>query len=324
MKLATLQKLLKRYHDGIATKAERYVVDQWYESFGGDPEAVPGLQTEAEKTALKSRLWQALPKQRKPIRWYKQHAFRIAASLTLLLGAAVWLYLVRDPAGQSAAQLAKTNNRWHVITTGGRQLKQVQLPDSTQVWLNANSNLKVLPGYGVDARRISLSGEAFFEVTRDTVRPFVVEADGITVKVLGTSFNLRSYESLQEIKVAVSTGRVLVTNAAAQQLSELTVGQELAYRRADKTFRVGNVAVADSRSWREGRIVLDRASFDELVQGFYNRYGVRLTTADQDVASYRYNLTLQPTYRLEEAIALVCTTLHKNYRKEENGTIRIY
>ncbi|GGC23685.1 anti-sigma factor [Parapedobacter defluvii] len=323
MKLATLQKLLKKYHDGTATEAEQYVVDRWYESFANS-KVPPGLESETQKAALKSRIWQGIPNQSRYIPWFKRSGFRIAAGVALALSISIWLYIIKDRIGRQTDQVVRTGELSGIITTGSRQLKQVKLPDSTQVWLNANSRLEVLPGYGNGERRIHLSGEAFFEVKGAVVQPFFVKMNGITVTVLGTSFNIQSYDDVQEVKVTVSTGKVLVADTTSRRLSVLNGGQQLAYRKANGSYRVDNVAEANSYAWRVGKVVLDRASFEELVQVFHNFYGVQLMTADKQVASYRYNLTLQSNFRQEEAMELICSILRKNYKKEDNGNVSIY
>lgn|GEM_PF-729865 len=323
VKLARLQQLLKRYHEGTATKAERYVVDQWYASLGTANGQVPGMEDDAKKAVLKSRLWAGVNrKKRRYGRYPRRWVFQAAAGIVLLLAVSAWLFTVRDRTGRSSGPAAASQAR--VVTTGVHQVKQIRLPDSTTVWLNANSLLEIPQDYGNKIRQVRLAGEAFFEVTPDPHLPFAVGTAAIGVEVLGTSFNIRSYESLPDIKVTVSTGTVRVSDTTAQQLSTLSADQELAYRKTDGTYRVTKVDAQTSPDWREGRIVLDHASFQELAQGFYNRYGVRLVTDDPAVLSFHYHLSLQTTMRQEEALELICTMVGKNYRKEENGQLTIY
>ncbi len=203
-------------------------------------------------------------------------------------------------------------------------MKQVRLPDSTIVWLNAHSALEVPAAFGDRERRIKLSGEAFFEVKRDTLRPFLVATDGVVVEVLGTSFSIQSYERLQNVNVAVTTGKVLVKSASTPRLSELTMGQSLVYQKATGDYRVDKAMVAERPSWIKGRAELKMASFDELAQTLANLYDVQLTTDDDQVMSYRYNLTLESTLRLEDAMELICTIVGKTYKKEGEGIVEIF
>lgn len=328
MKLTTFRQLLRKYHDGTATEAERYIVEQWYESFNSDLQEVPNLGNDTEKSLLKDRILHKILKRdaeanlhriRRNTRW----PFGIAAGLLLILGISTWFYLANNR-DWLAADHAATNVSLHTVETGSKQVKVVQLPDHTMVWLNANSKLEISLDYNRDNRKVRLEGEAFFEVEDDAIRPFLVVADGVAVNVLGTSFNIQSYKGLQAIKVTVATGRVSVTDTASRHLAELTEGQELAYQRMEGSYRLHRSNVTDARAWRDGQVVLDMAGFDQLTQGFYNLYGVKLKTDNSEVAAYRYTLTLQSTIRMREALELICTIVGKNYRKEANGDITIY
>lgn len=87
-------------------------------------------------------------------------------------------------------------------------LLDLYLPDSTHVWLNEDSKIAYASDFNSDERRVTLSGEAFFEVRRDEERPFIVQTGQSETRVLGTSFNVRAYEDEETIEVAVESGKV--------------------------------------------------------------------------------------------------------------------
>ena len=121
---------------------------------------------------------------------------RAAASVLILIAAyALWQYIMPD---KVSMQIAKT----------GQERKTINLPDGTQVWLNQYSQITYPKEFKTSERKIKLSGEAYFEVTHNPNKPFLIESGNTEVKVLGTSFNLMAYPDSSRIWVQVNTGRV--------------------------------------------------------------------------------------------------------------------
>jgi ferric-dicitrate binding protein FerR (iron transport regulator) len=87
----------------------------------------------------------------------------------------------------------------------------ITLPDGSTVKMNANTRIEYPEHFAADARKVKLSGEAFFEVTRDTAHPFIIETDNASVEVLGTSFNVSAYPEAGVVEVNVETGKVKLT-----------------------------------------------------------------------------------------------------------------
>ncbi|MBV7530904.1 FecR domain-containing protein [Chitinophaga sp. sic0106] len=99
----------------------------------------------------------------------------------------------------------------HTYKTRSGQRMKLQLPDGTAVWLNVGSRLTYTGNFKSDTREVLLSGEAFFDVAADKNRPFVIHTSTIDLRVLGTAFNVRSYEEEKETEAALVRGAVEVT-----------------------------------------------------------------------------------------------------------------
>lgn len=97
-------------------------------------------------------------------------------------------------------------NSYQTLTTGS-DIEYIVLPDSSKVWLNKNSQLKYF-NHLENERIVYLEGEAFFEVKRDSSRPFFVHTQNTTTRILGTSFNIRAYEQEENVELTVATGKV--------------------------------------------------------------------------------------------------------------------
>lgn len=144
----------------------------------------------------------------------------IAASILL-----VWFVAFYVPGKNAVTETVAQNT---VSTKRGSKSK-IQLPDGTQVWLNADSKITYNEKFQGALREVQLTGEAFFDVVRDETRPFVIHTNAIDVKVLGTSFNVRSYEDEKNTETSLIHGSVEVTlrSDPAQKKYELKPGQKL-------------------------------------------------------------------------------------------------
>lgn len=148
------------------------------------------------------------------------------------------------------------------------------MSDGTRVWINAASTLKYPAKFAADSRTVYASGEIYLEVAKDAGRPFYVVVDGITVKVLGTSFNIRAYADENDTKVTLLEGKI------AAQINDkeytLTPGKQL---KRDKTFgetSVRTVDPADIVSWTRGYYIFKKARLQEVVNTLKNWYGVNI------------------------------------------------
>ena len=148
------------------------------------------------------------------------------------------------------------------------------MSDGTRVWINAASTLKYPAKFAADSRTVYASGEIYLEVAKDAGRPFYVVVDGITVKVLGTSFNIRAYADENDTKVTLLEGKI------AAQINDkeytLTPGKQL---KRDKTFGETSVRTVDQAeivSWTRGYYIFKKARLQEVVNTLKNWYGVNI------------------------------------------------
>ena len=148
------------------------------------------------------------------------------------------------------------------------------MSDGTRVWINAASTLKYPAKFAADSRTVYASGEIYLEVAKDAGRPFYVVVDGITVKVLGTSFNIRAYADENDTKVTLLEGKI------AAQINDkeytLTPGKQL---KRDKTFGETSVRTVDPAEivyWTRGYYIFKKARLQEVVNTLKNWYGVNI------------------------------------------------
>lgn len=153
---------------------------------------------------------------------------------------------------------------------------QITLPDGTKVWLNAGSSLKYPMSFAKNERRVRLEGEAFFEVTKDSARPFRVLSKGQEIEVLGTAFNVNAYPDNTVIKTTLVNGKVKLSND--KRYSEaiyLLPGQQSTNSNNGK-IQLANVDTAPFTAWKEGLFYFDETPLSDALQQIGRWYNVEV------------------------------------------------
>ena len=174
-----------------------------------------------------------------------------------------------DGSGVGVTAKAAVNEMYSASTAAGNTYI-LTLPDGTQVWLNAASQLDFPAQFGNDSRIVKLKGEAFFKVTKDKTHPFIVESKGQQIKVLGTQFNVNSYADEKAIKTTLVEGSVQVNTAVQNAI--LRPGQQSATA-TDGTFKVSEVDTTLATAWKNNKFIFedsDIQSVMRMIQRWYN------------------------------------------------------
>ncbi|MBO9204622.1 MULTISPECIES: FecR family protein [Niastella] len=115
---------------------------------------------------------------------------------------------------------------WNIVTTPRGGQYQLKLPDGSKVWLNAASSIKFPVSFSGKERRVEITGEAYFEVTKDEAHPFIVSIRNTEVRVLGTHFNINAYSDNPQVKTTLLEGSVRITPPAGGHATVLTPGEQ--------------------------------------------------------------------------------------------------
>ncbi|AFD08451.1 FecR family protein [Solitalea canadensis] len=148
------------------------------------------------------------------------------------------------------------------------------LPDSSRIVLNAASTLKYLVKFK-NTRDVYLEGEAFFDVSHDASKPFIVHTGSVSTRVLGTAFNIKAYKKLPSITVTVQQGKVRV-DEKNNNLGLLTPNKQLIVNKANYTAINRTVVAEDATSWTGGKFVLQGVYFHEMMLAIENRFNVKM------------------------------------------------
>ena len=177
------------------------------------------------------------------------------------------------------------------------QKSRIQLPDGSNVWLNAGSKLSYPNNFGENSRKLELEGEAFFDVTENPNKPFQVFTENLVVTALGTSFNVYAFKGQETEKVALSTGRVKVDPVYSgddnAEPSYLVPGNMATFDIHTKKINVSQYKGLDPFGWKEGRIVFNDATFGEVVDVLSRWYNVKFEVTGTLDQEWHYGSTFE-------------------------------
>ncbi len=222
----------------------------------------------------------------------------IAGMVALIIITGMLLNSKHEKPGTGHVQLAQTAVQTY-LTTPSEQRKEL-LADGTQVDLNRGSSLELSTEFGKKSRDVKMEGQIFFDVTKDpSGKTFLINAPDISITVLGTAFEVVSYEEIPEKTVTVCRGCVEVRNAeSGKLLATLTKGMKLVYDTQTREFEVKKVDAEMVTAWREGGLILHNASLPELELRIKQYFGKELVIEDN---ALRKDVRITSSFSYEEA-----------------------
>jgi ferric-dicitrate binding protein FerR (iron transport regulator) len=156
------------------------------------------------------------------------------------------------------------------------QKSKFLLDDGSIVWLNSESTISYDSDFGLQHRKLTLKGEALFDVKKDSLRPFIVHTAQMTTEVLGTSFNINAYPDEPVVKVALLTGRIEVAVGKQGDIHKLTPGEQLTFGPAQGTLERDSFDATATTGWTDGVLFFKNASFLEVKNKLQRWYGVEI------------------------------------------------
>ena len=225
---------------------------------------------------------------------------------------------------EKVAQVAKESYNTILVPYGKRT--KLTLSDGTKVWLNSGSKLTYPVAFVGNKREVHLTGEAIFDVRHNQKKPFYVLTNDYDIKVLGTVFNVSSYEDDSYTSTALERGSVEIkyTSNSIFGNSKIKIkpGTLAVYSHKNKTIRSSNVDVAKYMSWREGKFIFKKERLSGIVKKLSRFYNVQIVINDEDLKNETFSGHLDLKDSIEKVIEIIKETTDLKYEKE-NGKIVI-
>ncbi|MCG6187245.1 FecR family protein [Maribellus maritimus] len=202
-------------------------------------------------------------------------------------------------------------------------VSQVILPDSSMVYLNSGSKITYTTS-GADRNRVVfLDGEGWFDVTKNSKKPFVVITPSYKIKVIGTKFNVKGYKTESKVTTTLEEGKIQIIPSSNPNFKTTTVlepGEQFIFDSEQNIFETKHVNTKLFSSWRDNKLIFINMNLKELIILLERKFGVDIVVADNIVLDYHYDGTIKNETILE-VLELLQETLPINYRIEGQQVI---
>lgn len=212
-----------------------------------------------------------------------------------------------------------TQNNLIEINVAYGENKHLFLPDSSEIWLNAGTTIKYPKEFTGDERNIYLDGEAYFSVKRNEQKPFVVQTEKISVKVLGTRFNLKAYTNDEKIITTLTSGKVEISTNNESHI--LKPNEQLSYDRNTSSIDIVEVSSDETNSWLSGQLVFNDSSLKDILLALERRFDISIANNTAIPSTKLYTVKFLRNETPEEVLDILQEVVGFSYQKDENGIV---
>lgn len=188
--------------------------------------------------------------------------------------------ILKQPDGQIGYQSSSdengilTNQLNTLFNPKGSKVIEMTLSDGSHVWLNSGSSITYPVQFNEKERKVTLNGEAYFEIAKDASKPFTVSKDKMQVHVLGTHFNVNAYDDEDIIKVTLLEGSIKILDQGINEI--LKPGQQANISNNAKPFITNAVNLEAVMAWKNGRFIFDRENIQSIMRQLARWYDLNV------------------------------------------------
>jgi len=211
----------------------------------------------------------------------------------------------------------------NVVKVSRGVVSYLHLPDGTQVWLNSGSRLTYDNTFNKENRNVALEGEAYFEVTKNPKKPFIVHGKEMAVKVLGTKFDVKSYNEDASVVVTLLEGSVNLSDVNNPSSSSLLLkpNERATFTKENSKLTVNKVNAKNACEWIHGNLVFDDEEFGQIVRCLEREFNITIKVQDKEIDQLRFYGRFKNTQPLEEILNVMTANQKFHYNQKENVII---
>lgn len=293
-------------------QARYKLMQQFWEQHDNIHQSV--IEDALQKTLQRLDLPVAAPviplKQRSRFKWLVRVS--AAAAVIIIAGLAYFFLpsLRREKEGARVALVEKQNSKGVKST--------IELADGSKIWLNADSKIQYPTVFTGNTREVYMNGEAFFEVAKDPSRPFIIHLSNGTVKVLGTSFNIRAYDNEKIIETSVATGRVAFIpkyekGRKNQDTVFLTPDNKARYLFYKEEIITEPTISREDKAWTEGKLIFKAMTLEDIAIRLERNFGKKVVFVSDRPRQFRLTGSFQNN-SLEDIMYYLHKSMDFNYK----------
>lgn len=235
-------------------------------------------------------------------KWYS-----VVASILLIITLSSIIYLWNQ---QTVASV-------YVVTSGIQNLEKIQLPDGTLVCLGPGSRLEYPSEFRDDNRNVRLEGQAYFEVAKDSSKPFRVQMDDVLVEALGTAFELFNYEDSENMEAVLVNGKIKVAFKRGNKMVKeqiMTPNERLIWHKEINLVEVEKIDADKYTSWRNGILSFENENLGEVIPYLERWYGRKIQCEESLLNNYRFTFKVRDE-SLDVVLFIMCQSAPLQYKK---------
>lgn len=235
------------------------------------------------------------------------YLIRIAAMLALPLILGIGWYL-------DSRQMSNDSQLCEVITPKG-QISKCVLSDGTLVWLNASTTLTYNPALKGGTREVNLDGEAYFEVSTNKDKPFIVTTKQVKIKVLGTVFNLKAYSGEDKVEATLEEGSIEFSiDGCPNEPIKVKPGEQVIFDITQKKIIMGKVETYLHMAWKDGKYVFKNADLGTIILELEKLYDVRIHLENDSLRKLHFRGMFEYEQNIFSALETLERTTKIKYR----------
>jgi transmembrane sensor len=314
--------LFEKYLKGTATAKEKMLIDRFYESFENNEIKM----SPDEKAKIKNEIYKGIsehigelhqPKKRVNFKYVYAAA---SVALICLIGSGI-LYKT----GFFNKKVDQVN--WNEKVTVMGEKASIKLPDGTDIMLNAASKLSYPDHFTNSAREVYLEGEAYFDVAKDSTKPFTIHSGELKVTVLGTKFNISSFKDDETVSVALIEGKVKVANEntiGKEGIIVLQPNQQLVYSKKDSVSEVEPFDQQKEVGWKNNVLKFDKEPLYKVFPVLERTYGVKFELTNAKLANQKVTVNFKnDSFWTVASVLKNLTGLQYRTVKEKDKVVKI-
>lgn len=194
------------------------------------------------------------------------------------------------------------------------------LPEGSKVAINSGSKIIYYSDYNKNDRVIKLNGEAFFEVSHDPVKPFIIECEDIKIKVLGTTFGIKAYENEKYVSIVLNSGKIQLITPKEEII--MKPNERILYNKTTQSTSRENVKAEDYTDWKQNRLRFENESLETIMNTVSRMHNIDIIFEDQNLKEQRFTGTVDNT-NIESVLDAIRLTSSITYRLKD-GIIYLY
>lgn len=210
--------------------------------------------------------------------------------------------------------------RYNILSVPIAAEYRLKLSDGTIVYLNSDSRLRYPEVFVETERTVYLEGEGYFEVAKDTERPFKVVAKNVEVNVLGTHFNVNAYPESKHVVTTLTEGKVSVNNGIEQQI--LNPGRQAIA--SDTEMEVRDVDVREYISWKDGLFMFHSMTLEDVMKQVYRWYGMKPVFVNEELRREVFTGVINKNIAVEKLFQVIEKVVDVRFVIGNDNEVSIY